>query len=149
MMLHTFSPSKRETVFNKKVSCIMYKITEINHIIHISMIDYIIITSVAFQKRKKGPISYAPLYAASERKARNIKEARKGETQFQKTVEGQMYQVEETYPSPSKIVKVNRQSNYYLRSEPMMLERNASSLISMKHQFIVHLRYYRQNLVDI
>ena len=34
---------------------------------------------------------------------------------------------------PNKIVRVNRRSNYYLRSEQMMWGKSASSLISMKH----------------
>ena len=91
---------------------------------------------VSFQKRKKGPISYAPLFAASVRKARNIKEAKKGASLFQlvKAMEDQVQQAQEIYvPTPNKIVKVKQQSNYYLRSEPMMLVKSASSLISMKH----------------
>jgi hypothetical protein len=51
-----------------------------------------------------------------------------------KELEGQVRQDPGTLAQiPNTIVRVNRRSNYYLRSELMMWEKNASSLISMKH----------------
>jgi hypothetical protein len=66
----------------------------------------------------------------------NIKEERRVVTPFQgaKELEGQVHQDLETWARiPNKIVRVNRRSNYYLRSEQMMWGKSASSLISMKH----------------
>merc|ERR1719225_2139775 len=71
------------------------------------------------KKRKKGPTSYAPLFAASARKVRNIKEEKRGVTHFlwAKVMEGPVHLAQEIYvPTLNKIVKVNQQSNYYLRS---------------------------------
>ena len=90
-----------------------------------------------FQKRKKGQTSCVLSYVVLERKIQNLKAGRKAVTPFLWAKVAGMAQehpdLEILATTKSKIVRVNRRSNSYPRSETKTLGKSASLLISMKH----------------